>query len=143
MTFEDRRLARPVNTLRELHLEPHAQDSIPERHRHTHIDVHHRGVDGRCDELYRLREVTGVDERVQAYVASQEITAECLLEAMDCIEHFNLNGFSFVCHGATHRSVACCLLLKAVAYPNAKVHMTTRRTMTAFRDARQTGKYKP
>ena len=89
------------------------------------------GVDGRCHHLYKLGDVTGVDERVQAMVASQEITAWCLLEAMQNVEEYNYIEFSFVCHGAMHRSVACCLLFTALAYRQASVHMTTRRTRSA------------
>ena len=123
--FGDRR-AYP----RKLLLEPHAQDTIPPCYRNAHIDVASRGVDGKS-HLYRLKEVTGVDERVQAVVANQEITAHCLLAAMNRIEKEPLQQFSFVCRGATHRSVACCMLLAALAYPNASVHMTTRRTQDA------------
>ena len=123
--FGDRR-AYP----RKLLLEPHKKDAIPTCYRYAHIDVHACGVYGKS-HLYRLKEVTGVDERVQAVVANQEITAHCLLAAMNRIEEENLQQFSFVCHGATHRSVACCMLLAALAYPNASVHMTTRRTQDA------------
>jgi hypothetical protein len=50
---------------------------------------------------------------------------------LERIEENGMREFSFVCHGATHRSVACCLLLAAIAYPQARVHMTTRRTRDA------------
>ena len=89
-----------------------------------------RGVNGKST-LYQLSEVTGVDERVQAVVASQEATAACLLVALERIEEEGMREFSFVCHGATHRSVACCLLLAALAYTQARVHMTTKRTRHA------------
>ena len=72
-----------------------------------------------------------MDECVQARVASQAITARCLLDAMQEVEKWNYRLFSFVCRGATHRSVACCLLLAAIAYRNASVHMTTKRTRIA------------
>ena len=129
--FEDR-LAAPSE--RSLRLEPHAQDRVPARFRDMHIDVHARGVDGRCG-LYDLKDVTGVDERVQAYVASQTATAECLLDALELIETEGAHEFSFVCHGATHRSVACCILCAALAFPNATVHLTTRRTRMAAASA--------
>ena len=124
--FGDRR-AYP----RKLLLEPHKQDDIPTCYRDAHIDVHALRVDGKS-HLYRLKEVTGVDERVQAVVANQEITADCLRAAINQIEEENRQQFSFVCHGATHRSVACCMLIRALAYPNARVHMTTNRTQAAF-----------
>ena len=130
--FEDRLGSpfSPSGAWRTLHLEPHAQDSIPPRFQGAHIDVDLMDVDGRSN-LYQLSEVTGVDERVQAVVASQEATAACLLMALERIEEEWMQEFSFVCTRATHRSVACCLLLKALAYPQARVHMTTKRTRRA------------
>ena len=129
--FEDRLTSFwPTPAGRSLHLEPHAQNSIPPRFQASHIDVALAGVNGKST-LYHLSEVTGVDERVQAVVASQDATAACLLVALERIEEKGMREFSFVCHGATHRSVACCLLLAAIAYPQARVHMTTRRTRDA------------
>ena len=132
MRFEDRRGSRfrPLNSCRKLLLEPHAQDRIPDCYQNTHIDVASRGVKGKFS-LYLLPDVTGVDECVQAVVASQETTAICLLAAMEQIEEENLPQFSFVCHGATHRSVACCILLAVLTYPNALIRMTTMRTHRA------------
>jgi len=131
-TFEDCLEFRlsPSPERRVLHFEPHAQDSIPSRFQHLHVDVAARGVDGRS-HLYKLRDVTGVDERVQAVVASQKETADCLLVAVCRVEEEDANKFSFVCHGATHRSVACCILLAALAYPRALVHLSTARTRCA------------
>jgi len=120
----------PSPERRVLRLEPHAQDSIPSHFQHLHIDVAARGVDGRS-RLYKLRDVTGVDERVQAVVAGQKATADCLLAAVGRVEEEDAHEFSFVCHGATHRSVACCMLLAALAYPRALVHMSTARTRCA------------
>jgi hypothetical protein len=129
--FEDRLTSnRPNPACRSLHLEPHAQDSIPPRFQASHVDVALAGVNGKSS-LYRLSDVTGVDERVQAVVACQDATATCLLEALERIEEKGMREFSFVCHGATHRSVACCLLLACIAYPQARVHMTTKRTRDA------------
>ena len=104
---------------------------LPTSFQKMHINVSKAGVDCNWPHLYNLWDVTGVDERVQAMVASQEITAECLLAAMWNVEQYNYIEFSFVCHGATHRSVACCLLFTALAYRQASVHMTTRRTRSA------------
>ena len=130
--FEDRLMSpfRPSPRWRTLRLFPHAQDNIPPGFKSNHVDVALRGVDGKS-RLYQLSEVTGVDERVQAVVASQGATANCLLVAFERIEEEDLDEFSFVCHGATHRSVACCLLLAALVYPQARVHLTTRRTRRA------------
>ena len=116
---------------RVLLLEPHKQNSIPVRYQDSHLDVATLGVDGRCPRLYELPDVTGVDARVQAVVASQDKTALGLAIALECIEEQDLHEFSFVCHGATHRSVACCLLLAAIAYPQARVRFSTPRTRAA------------
>ena len=133
--FEQRLVQyRPEVERRSLRLEPHKQDSITNSFQELHIDVAAAGVDGICDRLYKLEDVTGVDERVQAVVASQVITAVCLMNAMQTVEESNCRGwgqFSFVCHDAMHISVACCLLLAAVAYRNASVYMTTDRTRIA------------
>jgi hypothetical protein len=133
--FEDRLTSNTPNpACRLLHLEPHAQDSIPPRFHESHVDVAVAGVNG-FSPLYRLRDVTGVDERVQAAVACQDATAPCLLEALERIEENGMREFSFVCRGATHRSVACCLLLANIAYPEARVYMTTKRTREAAAQA--------
>jgi hypothetical protein len=134
--FEDRLTCAlwPPPGRRSLRLEPHAQGRIPVDFEQLHVDVALRGVDGKS-HLYELADVTGVDERVQAKVASQEATAECLLTALLRVEEEDLHQFSFVCHGATHRSVACCLLLAALAYPKATVHLTTARTRNAAAEA--------
>lgn len=131
--FENRATSRLWSCARGrvLTLEPHAQDRIPAHFEKTHIDVALRGVDGKCGALYALSDVTGVDERVQAVVASQEATAWCLLAALERIEEEDLTEFSFVCHGATHRSVACCFLLAALVYPLGQVRLTTPRTQQA------------
>ena len=118
---------------RRLHLFPHAQDQIPPRFLvngtgvSAHVDLAERGVDGRSS-LYQLSKVTGVDQCVQAVVACQAATADALLAAMECIEDKDIFEFCFVCHGATHRSVAGCFLLAAIAYPFAEVHLTKNRT---------------
>jgi hypothetical protein len=116
---------------RVLRLEPRARDWIANSEFEAfHVDVALRGVDGRS-ELYELAEVTGVDERVQAVVASQEATATCLLLALERVEVDDLHVFSFVCQGATHRSVACCFLFAALAHPKAEILLTTARTRDA------------
>ena len=122
----------PSGGHRRLRLFPHAQDRIPLRFQAAdcHVDLAVRGVDGRSS-LYELSKVTGVDQRVQAVVACQEATADALLAALERIEDMDMLEFCFVCHGATHRSVACCFLLAAIAYPHAEVHLTTDRTRRA------------
>ena len=130
--FQDRlALLRSDPRRRYLRLEPHREDNIPNKFQEWHIDVAGRGVEGINYDLYRLCDVSGVDEVLQAVVASQKVTAECLTDAMQQVEAFQKHEFSFVCHGATHRSVPCCLLLAALAYPKACVHLTTSRTRTS------------
>ena len=130
--FQDRlALLRSGPRRRSLRLEPHREGNTPNKFQEWHIDVADRGVEGINNELYRLCDVTGVDEIVQAVVASQKVTAECLTDAMQQVEAYQLHEFCFVCHCATHTSVACCLLLAALAYPEACVHLTTSRTCNA------------
>ena len=131
--FEDRATSPlwPCVRARVVTLEPHAQDCIPAHLERSHVDVALRGVDGKCPNMYKVCDVTGVDERVQAVVASQEATAHCLLDALERIEEEELDEFGFVCHGATHRSVACSFLLAALVYPEARVCLTTTRTRRA------------
>ena len=120
----------PVTSHRRLRLFPHAQDSVPERLQSAHVDVAKREVSAHS-HMYELSSVTGVDFRVQAVVATQAATAEALREAIRRIEDVGAQEFSFVCHGATHRSVACCFLLAAIAYPRAEICLTTARTRQA------------
>ena len=130
--FQDRlAFLRSGPARRSLRLEPHREDNIPNKFQEWHIDVTDRGVEGIHYDLYRLCDVTGVDEVLQAVVASQKVTAECLTDAMQQVEAYQLHEFSFVCHCATDVSVACCLLLAALACPKACVHLTTSRTRTA------------
>ena len=42
-----------------------------------------------------------------------------LLEAFQRIKDVDAQGFAFVCHGATHRSVACCFILAAQRVPGS------------------------
>ena len=108
-----------------------AQDAIPEGFAGRHIDVAEAGLDGKCEGLYALPDVTGLDFRVMAMVCSQKLMPGLLREAIAKIESGNLDSFAFACHGATHRSVAACVLLAAMAYPDASICLTTRRTRRA------------
>ena len=98
---------------------------------HRFIDVAAEGLDGKCNDKYNLSDVTGLDFRVQAKVVSQVLTVSILRGAIGEIETRDLDSFAFVCHGATHRSVACCVLLAAICYPRAVISMTTERTRSA------------
>ena len=134
--FQDRlAFLRSGPARRSLRLEPHREDNIPNKFQEWHIDVTDRGVEGIHYDLYRLCDVTGVDEVLQAVVASQEVTAECLTDAMQQVEAYQLHAFSFVCDSAMLTSVACCMLFANIAYPNASIHMTTSSTHTSAANA--------
>ena len=94
-----------------------------------HIDVSEKphAVDARWRSLYDTDHVSGIDERVLAVVASQYATAKIFSKAIDCIENNGLSEFTFVCAGATHRSVACCLLMSSGVYLQAVMQPTTTR----------------
>ena len=115
---------------RGLRLEAHKYDKLPGRLEYLHIDVARHGVSAES-HAYNRSAVTGVDEQVQAVVACQEVTASCLAAALHRVETEDLCVFSFVCRSATHRSVACCFLLAALAYPKAVVFLSTPRTREA------------
>ena len=81
--------------------------------------------------LCEMGSVTCVEFRVQVVVASQLVTAEVLLDVFNSIEQYDYTEFAFVCQGATHCSVACCILLTAIAYSEAFVCLSTPRTQRA------------
>ena len=85
----------------------------------------------RGSPLYYKDCVTGVDLRAQAVVATQAATAEASHEAICCIEDVDAAGFSLVCRGATHRAVACCFLMAAIAQARAEICLTTARARLA------------
>ena len=91
------------------------------------VDVHESGLNAHCNR-YRMDSVTGVDFEVQATLLAQEETAHVLYEACACIETEDLDEFGFVCSHATHRSVACCVLLATLFYHGAVIVLTTPRT---------------
>ena len=95
------------------------------------VNVHVMGLDAGNDSWYSLRDVTGLDFEVQAVLLTKACTALSLLTACETIEAHGRYEFAFVCGGATHRSVACCVLLAAIIYSDATVVLTTARTRTA------------
>jgi hypothetical protein len=107
------------------------QADLPSEFADRYFDVANAGLDGKCNDKYNLQDVTGLDFRVQAKVVSQALTVSILRYAIREIETRGLDSFAFVCHGATHRSVACCVLLAAICYPCAAISMTTPRTRLA------------
>ena len=118
-----------VETERSLLLYAFARDRMPREM--WSIDVHERGLDARADGLYRLRDVTGLDFKVQAVMLTQGDTADALLDAVEAIEAHGLRKLAFACRSGTHRSVACCVLLAAIVYPQAQIRFTTERTRRA------------
>jgi len=104
------------------------------------IDVHDLGVDAtpRLDPagapLYEMKEVTGIDLKVQAVVATQRVAVDAIVRARDMIEEGDLHHFAFVCSFATHRSVACAMILASFIYHEAAIVFCTRRTENSARD---------
>jgi len=131
-----------VESARPLRLFAHRQDSIPLSRREYElacVDVADKGVDG-LSPMYKIGDVTGVDFRVQAVVAMHAATAASLLfEAIQIIENRDVRERAFLCHGATHRSVACCFLPAAIVYPRAETYLTT--AARTRRDAHSFGLY--
>ena len=89
------------------------------------------GLDARASSMYALGHVIGLDFEVQAVLLTKACTALSLLTACEAIEAHGRYEFAFVCGGATHRSVACCVLLAAIIYSDATVVLTTARTQAA------------
>ena len=74
------------------------------------------------------RKVTGCDFIVQAMYVGQAATIEILSAAIREMELEHLNKYTFACTHATHRSVACAVLLAMIAYPKAEIFFSTPRT---------------
>jgi len=73
----------------------------------------------------------------------QAETAPALFSAIQLIGDADVSEFAFLCHGATHQSVACSLLLAAIAaayYPRADRYYLTTEERTR-RDAYSLGVY--
>ena len=88
-------------------------------------------ISSKCPCLYDMRDVTGIDFALQAVLVCQTFTPEILQDACKEIEVKNLSTFTLVCMHATHRSVACAVLLAMLAYPNALIRFSTKRTQQA------------
>ena len=118
---------------RELLLYAFRQDAVPDGFQDASmsVDVDRMGVSAYARSWYALEDVTGLDFEVLAVILTQVRTACALLAACQAIEAHDRYEFAFVCHGATHRSVACCVLLAAIIYSDATVVLTTARTKAA------------
>ena len=97
------------------------------------INVNERGVNARALGVYDMAAVTGIDFVVQAFLATQIITAQVIVDAIDIIESDELDTFAFICSHATHRSVGCAILLASLVYQNASIVFSTERTRGAAR----------
>jgi len=101
------------------------------------IDVHDLGVDATPPRdptgrpIYEMKNVTGVDLKVQAVLATQTRTIDAIITARDMIEQGDLRHFAFVCSHATHRSVGCALMMASFVYHNASIVFSTSRTERA------------
>ena len=108
-----------------------AEDSPFNVEAESTINVHARGLDARCPSLYQMHKATGIDFAVQAVLLTKSLTAEIMYEACRAIETHNLSSFTFVCAHATHRSCGCAVLLAILAYQNAQIILSTKRTKDA------------
>jgi hypothetical protein len=108
-----------------------AEDSLFRNDMSHVVNVHARGLTAISPSMYDMKDVTGVDFVVQAVLVTQALAAELVHEACCIIESENLNNFGFVCSHGTHRSLGCAMLLAILAYPNARVCLSTPRTMRA------------
>ena len=78
---------------------------------------------------YNLREVTGVDFCVQGRLVMQpQVILALRTAASRIIREWRICTFAFACHGGTHRSVGCCLLLASLVFPRACIRLTSPRT---------------
>ena len=98
-----------------------------------------RYLDARSDR-FGLKNVTGVDPIVQAYLATNERTPLLIQEAvfrLQTDQYYNQANrvvVDFACNHGTHRSVACAVLLAVLAYPRAKIWPCSRRVQHDFGD---------
>ncbi len=95
------------------------------------VTVDIQGFDARASSMYALGDVTGLDFEVMEVILTQARMACALLAACEAIEAHNSYEFAFVCHGATHRSVGCCVLLAAMMHYDATFVLTPARTRAA------------
>ena len=101
--------------------------------RDRQINVGAAGLNAKCRFLYDRNNVAGLDLNVLAVVCTRSLAPALLRDASARIERGNLDSFTFVCQGATHRSVACCVLLATMVYRTATIYLTTPRTQRAAR----------
>lgn len=97
--------------------------------RYATLDVVERGVDCTPPNWHGdWRTCTGMDEHIIAAAMTVKATAEVILDAVMVVEGMEVNNIIFVCPGATHRSVACAVILHTNVYPRSNLRLTTSRT---------------
>ena len=89
-------------------------------------NVAHRGLTWTIEEM--PCEITGCNPKVHAMYIGQAATIDIMAEAIQQIQIDQLATYTFACRHATHRSVACAILLAMIGYPKAEIHLKTPRT---------------
>ena len=89
-------------------------------------NVAHRGLTWTIEEM--PCEITGCNPKVHAMYIGQAATIDIMSEAIHEIQCHQLATYTFACRHATHRSVACAILLAMIGYPKAEIHLKTPRT---------------
>lgn len=100
------------------------------------INLCHEHVYGYCPcNGYDLRNAIGLESCVQCTLVRQVRVAIIFQRALAMICDQDLEKFAFMCHGATHRSVACAVLFARMAFPHAIIAFSTNRVALAARDS--------
>ena len=89
-------------------------------------NVAHRGLTWTIEEI--PRKITGCNLKVHAMYIGQAATIDIMAEAIQQIQIDQLATYTFACRHATHKSVACAILLAMIGYPKAEIHLKTPRT---------------
>ena len=89
-------------------------------------NVAHRGLTWTIEEV--PGKITGCNLKVHAMYIGQAATIDIMSEAIHEIQCHQLATYTFACRHATHRSVACAILLAMIGYPKAEIHLKTPRT---------------
>ena len=116
-----------------LRLYAYALKALPAHFRGCHVNLVPSEVNGRDDRRYQLGKATGIDECAQATVVGKGWTLVLTRGCLEKREAGDLEQFAFVCHDATHKSFALCMLFAARACWDAAVHLATPRTKNAAR----------
>ena len=93
----------------------------------------HVHIDARAPWLYEVKdwEVTGVDWAVQGVLAAQSCTPNLIYEIVRGVETSNLDEYTIVCDGATHRSPAFALFSLMLVYHDGIFEASSSRVARA------------